>query len=162
LWPESKVDTTGGLRDNKAGTVKEGVTVDVRGRRDGDRVKVKVAIDAAHVVALHDAVMPGSASGPPRPGEAPGPRKVKLPEVERSRIEGEWAVDDGETLLLSLGLLRSVDEKGKASLAERLVLVTPRLILMEGEDQHFVIPSLGGRQPQSAVRIDPAPVPGPR
>ncbi len=160
VWPASKVDGTGDLRDNKAGTVKEGVTVDVRGRRDGDRVKVKVAIDAAHVVALHDAVMPGSASGPARPGEAPGPRKVKLPEVERSRIEGEWTVKDGETLLLSLGLLRSVDEKGKASLAEKLVLVTPRLILMEGEDQHFVIPSLGVGQPRPAPQ--PASPPGQR
>ena len=81
-WPEPKVDRSADLRDNKAGTVKEGVNVSVTGHREGDRVKVKVEIDMAHVVALHDAVMPGSASGPARPGEAPAPRKVRLPEVE--------------------------------------------------------------------------------
>jgi RNA polymerase sigma factor (sigma-70 family) len=183
------------LRDPKAGTIKDGVEVRVTGTKVDQAVRMNVAVDLAHVVAVHDAVMPGSATVPPGPGEPSAPRKVKLPEIERSRIAGEWTIGDGETLVLSLGLIRSVKQGGRTpfgptlrgiieradlrslnqwikeggvdprtreSLDEMLVVNTPRLNLMEGEDQHFVIPSLGGRQPQSAVRIDPAPGPGPR
>ena len=183
------------LRDPKAGTIKDGVEVRVTGTKVDQAVRMNVAVDLAHVVAVHDAVMPGSATVPPRPGEPSAPRKVKLPEIERSRIAGEWTIGDGETLVLSLGLIRSVDQAGRTplgpklrgviergdleslgqwikegadpkpreSLDEMLLVITPRLILIEGEDQHFVIPSLGGRQPRSAVRIiDVAPGPGPR
>lgn len=133
--------------DPKAGTVREGMDVRVTGRKVAGGVRLKVDIDLAHVVAVHEAVLPGSAAVSARPGEAAGPRKVRLPEVERSRVEGEWTVGDGESLALSLGLLRTVDAAGQGALREMVVLLTPRLILTEAEEARILVPAVPARKP---------------
>ena len=55
------------------------MTVERAGAVASGSVNVKFAIGAAHVVALHDAVMPSSASGPARRRRGARARKCSCP-----------------------------------------------------------------------------------
>ena len=88
-----------------------------------DRRTLRLNLDLrdTHIVAIHGAEFPGPEAG----GRG---RRVEVPEVVRTTLNQNVTFPAaGGTVLFGLGLVRTVDEMGKSSVADRYVLVRARV-----------------------------------
>jgi RNA polymerase sigma factor (sigma-70 family) len=82
---------------------------------DGRHVSIDMEIHDLHVIEVHTADVPGHDG-----------HSLVVPEVVRSEIDQRVTLPSGGTVLISLGLQRTVGDFGDASISERLVLIRAR------------------------------------
>mgnify|MGYP000982551342 CR=1 FL=1 len=106
----------------------DGCQVAVTGKSGEAGLKLHVAIEESRLVRLHR-VKARQPSG----GDISA--YFQVPEVLRGHAEGEWTVPTGESLVVCLGAYTVMDDDGKSSTRERVVVITPRTVA--GIDMDF-------------------------
>jgi hypothetical protein len=101
------------------GKLNDGCQVAVAGTPTEQGVRLRLAIDESRLVRLHLVKARGSE-------EAAVGAHFQVPEVLRGRVEGEWTVPDGRSLVVCLGAYTVTDEHGKPATRERALVITPR------------------------------------
>ncbi len=101
----------------------EGTTMHIRGHLSDDKkyISLDIQIENIHIIEIHTSEIPG------RDGD-----RIEVPEIVRTDLDRDVTVPSvGGNVLLNLGLARSVDADGTSSIAERLVLIRPRVVIPE-------------------------------
>ena len=123
-------------------TVDEGVKAKIEGRKLDQGVLTRISLEDNHVEAMHTVTMSETvkpvAKGVPyanytrqRPGSSPvdinAPTPInfvmQVPEVSKSKVDGEWLIPNDGVLLMSLGVHTFADAQGMAVVRERLVIL---------------------------------------
>ena len=108
----------------REGQVKEGLRATLAARADGEGMLVKVAAEESRCLAMHTfRVTDGVAGATPQSRPTTLTGTVQVPEVETSRVEGEWAIPKGEFLIVSLGAHSPGGTRGKNAVRDRLVII---------------------------------------
>ena len=135
-------------------SVEEGFRANISGRKLDQGVLARVAIEEAHIKAMHvvkmsEKYVQAECKTPPKAESAgevldqfckaveektvgrPDPKvnfQVQVPEISHAKVEGEWLIPRDGILLVSLGVDTVADDNGKAVVRERIAVleVAPR------------------------------------
>ena len=141
-----------GASISKGVRLNEGLTVHITGTATPRGLHLKLAVENTRLLAVHNLVVPGAGAKDNRPEADTQGVMAHVPEIVQSRYEGDWTIPEGESLVISFGPEGIKDEQGKTSLRERLIVLTPRLIILEAEEQSLGIP------PADAAKTSRGPV----
>lgn len=133
--------------------VREGLAVTVSGKRTAAGVRAHVKLDSTwvgHVIqARTRETIENTAYG-----KTSVEAGMQLPQVVEAKVEGDYEIQDGRQLLVSLGTATTVDGKNESVVMERLLLIAARPILTEAEEHR-----VGRSSADAKVRPASADVP---
>ena len=112
-------------------SAREGLAATVQGRKLDQGVLTQIVLEDTRVTSLHRVAL--TEIQEPDHGKPAGKRwetlaaEIKVPEIAKCEVSGEWLIPNDGVLVVSLGAYTTADDKGKAVVRERLALIEARV-----------------------------------
>ena len=107
-------------------SLREGVRLKIAGERSADGVKTRISIDDQRCLAMHNAMIRDQVHKPGEPKPYGIATTIQIPEVRSVKVGGDWLIPTNRVFVVSLGVMKETNPRGKSALRERLVIIEAR------------------------------------
>ena len=94
------------------------------GHESDKGVLVHATVEDNRLVAVHKLEVPVKPTDP----AAGVMQEIEIPEVVKSKLEGDWTIPQDSYLIISLGVHRETNDVGSPSVRERLIVLDSHAI----------------------------------